>query len=148
MLRAVTGAASIAALLALSGCYYYPPYYPAYPAGVPTAATGQYAAAPATAGSGTSAATAPMPAVPGGPSPDDGQYPGSIYTAPPIAPAYYPAYPAYYPAYPAYYPYGYGGYYGWGGPAISLGFGGYWGERGWGGGRWGGGRWGGGGWRR
>ena len=73
-LAACVGAA---ALLSLSGCYYYPPAY----------------------GYGSSPYYA---------------------TAPAVAPAY-AAYPAY-PVYPAY-SYSY--------PAVSLGFGGYWGGRHW-----------------
>jgi hypothetical protein len=66
---------------------------------------------------------------------------GDTVQAPPIGYAGY-GYPySYYPYYPyAYYPYSYpyGGYYGWYGPSLALGFGGLWGW-GWGGpGPWGG----------
>jgi len=110
--------AAASALLALSGCYYYPAgYAPYYSGPMPVAGTQQETAA---------AQTAPNPAPAAMP---DAQYPGPLYPSPPVAiavPAWpaYPPWPAYYPAYP--YP-----AWGWGAPAISFGFG-YWG----GGGSW------------
>ncbi|MCA8215229.1 hypothetical protein LGN20_15070 [Burkholderia cepacia] len=129
--------------LALGGCYYTSPYgYAPY-----------YAPAPATL---TQREIPVTPAAPGSAASSQ----GSTAVAPPVAdpapvyvaPAYPPPYPYPYPYYaPAYYP----GWYGWGAPAISVGFwggwgGGYWRGRGgywhrpWGGGHWGGGHSGGG----
>ena len=116
--------AAAAALLALSGCYYYPPYAygPYYYGTVPIASAQQEAMV---------TQTAPNPAPAAVP---DAQYPGPLYSSPPVAlavpawpayPAAYPPYPAYPAAYPAYYPWpAYG--WGWGVPAVSFGFG-YWG---------------------
>ncbi|AFQ50873.1 hypothetical protein [Burkholderia cepacia] len=114
------------AVLALSGCYYYPgPYgYAPYYAPVPATVTQRETpVAPASA----------APAVP--PPADDYYAPDPVY----VAPAYVP-YPAYYPAY----------YPGWYGPPVTIGLGfwghwgggyrgGYGGRRPWGGGHWGGG---------
>lgn len=105
-LKRISTLGAAAALLALSGCYYYYPYgyAPYYYGTVPAASTQQESAAPN-----------PSPAaVP------DAQYPGPLYPSPPVAIAV-PAWPAY-PAYPAYYPYP---AWGWGAPAVSFGFG-YW----------------------
>ncbi|WP_321784904.1 hypothetical protein [Paraburkholderia sp. J94] len=135
--KRAASAGAAAALLALSGCYYYAPYgyapySPYYYGAVPAAGTQQETSPYPTAQSpqATHAAQATY-AAPPNPAPaaiPDAQYPGSLTaTAPvwPVWPAYYPAYPAY----PAYYPYP---AWGWGAPAISFGFG-YWGG---GGGHW------------
>ncbi|MGS0890950.1 hypothetical protein ACVBGC_00115 [Burkholderia stagnalis] len=139
------GAVFALAALTLGGCYYtspygYAPYY------TPMAGTlsqretfvGPTSAAP-------SGAVAPNNSTaPAGPPAADVDAQAAAY-APPV----YAAYPYPYPYYsPAYYP----GWYGWGAPAISVGFwggwgGGYWrgrggyGRRPWGGGGhyWGGG---------
>jgi hypothetical protein len=113
---ALTRAAKLgaaAALLALSGCYYYYPYgyAPYYSGAVPAAGTQQETAT-------AQATQAPNPAPAAIP---DAKYPGPLYPSPPVAIAV-PAWPAY-PAYPAYYPYP---AWGWGAPAVSFGFG-YWG---------------------
>ncbi|SAL19169.1 hypothetical protein AWB71_00901 [Caballeronia peredens] len=142
-----TAIAMIAAGMLLSGCYYpygYPPYsaYPSYPV-VGAAYTQQEFSLPAQAASGTMATT------PGATLPPEYQYAVGSYGD------YYPAYPYPYPP-PYYPPYGaYPAYYGYGYPAVSIGFG-YWGGggccwgHGWHGNGWhgGGGGWhgGGGGW--
>ncbi|MDR5750104.1 MULTISPECIES: hypothetical protein [unclassified Caballeronia] len=132
---------ALASAVALSGCYYVGPYgysaYPPYPAYPVVGAAYTQREVPV----GTQSTTEPSgdPAT----AATTTQY---VVAQPPVAystyPAYYPTYP--YPVYPAYYGYGY--------PAISVGFG-YWGGGGccWGGhGGWhgGGGGWhgGGGGW--
>ena len=97
-LKRVKTLGASAALLALSGCYYYYPYgyAPYYYGSVPAAST-QQETAPAQAAEPPNPAPAAMP---------DAKYPGPLYPSPPMAitvPAW-PVYPAY-PAYPAYYPY-------------------------------------------
>lgn len=112
-LKRVSTLGATAALLALSGCYYYYPYgyTPYYYGTVPAASTQQENAL---------SQTHPQASQPPNPAPaaiPDAQYPGPLYPSPPVAiaaPAW-PAYPAYYP-YPAW---------GWGAPAVSFGFG-YW----------------------
>ncbi|MDE1183856.1 hypothetical protein [Paraburkholderia sp.] len=119
-------AAAVALCGSLAGCYYpygyypygYSGYYQTVPVGaaqteVPVGSTNPPPPAPSQAAPPTYAVAQPP-----------------VYVAPP-PPVYYPAYyPAYYPSYPA--------YYGWGGPAISFSFGGYWGGgRGWHGGGYG-----------
>ncbi|WP_044041252.1 hypothetical protein [Caballeronia insecticola] len=146
-----TAISMIAAGMFLSGCYYpygYPAYpaYPSYPV-VGAAYTQQEFSLPAQGASGTVATT------PSATLPPEYQYAVGSYGE------YYPTYPYPYP--PAYYPpyAAYPAYYGYGYPAVSIGFG-YWGGggccwgHGWhgGGGGWhgGGGGWhgggGGGGW--
>lgn len=143
-----------AALLALSGCYYYTPYgyspYPYYYGTVPAMSTQQETDAGVAGSTSTQTSQRPNPAPT---AVADAQYPGPLYPNPPVAvgvPAWpaYPAYPAYYNwpgyySYPAYY--GYGGW-GWGAPAVSFSVGywggGYWGHGGWGHGGWGHGGWG------
>ncbi|VWC31122.1 hypothetical protein [Burkholderia metallica] len=142
-------AAFALATLTLGGCYYtspygYAPYYAPAPAVLSQRESTAVPAAPGTA--------APRPASPPAQAAQAAQT--SPAAAPPVvepapvyvAPVYPPPYPYAYPYYaPAYYP----GWYGWGAPAISVGFwgggwrghGGYW-HRPWGGGHWGGG-WGG-----
>lgn len=119
MLRRVSMLGATAALLALSGCYYYYPYgyTPYYPGTVPAANTQQENAVLQTN------SQAGLPANPAPAAVPDTQYPGPLYPSPPVAVAVpaWPVYPAY-PAYPAYYPYP---AWGWGAPAISFGFG-YW----------------------
>ncbi|NYH13010.1 hypothetical protein [Paraburkholderia bryophila] len=132
-------------VLTLSGCYYpygyypgaYSPYYATVPAGATQQDLGvaqndpaaiqqqqqlqaQQAQSQARSAQQLPPATYATAVVP----------PPPVYVAP-AYPAYYP--PPVYPAYPAYY----GGYPGWYGPSVSIGFGfgGYWGGRGgWGGG--------------
>jgi hypothetical protein len=105
--------------LTLGGCYYTSPYgYAPYYAPAPATLTQrEIPVTPATPGP---AAPGPTSAAAAPPAAD----PASVY----VTPAYPAPYPYPYPYYaPAYYP----GWYGWGAPAISVGF---WG--GWGGGYW------------
>ena len=116
-LKRVSTLGAAAALLTLSGCYYYYPYgyAPYYSGTAPAAGTQQGNAA---------LQTSPQASQPPNPAPaaiPDAQYPGPLYPSPPVAIAV-PAWPAW-PAYPAYYPYP---AWGWGAPAVSFGFG-YWG---------------------
>ncbi|TDN69438.1 hypothetical protein [Paraburkholderia sp. BL10I2N1] len=129
----VSAAAPLAgalAMLSLTGCYYPYGYYPYgyYPGGA------YYATVP------ESAAQHAVPVAPADtamrPSTSAQQYaqgytqPALVAEAPPpvyTVPAY-PAYP-YYQPYPVYAPYpAYPAYYGW--PALSIGFGYYWGGHG------------------
>lgn len=136
--RAASAGAAVV-LLALSGCYYYPPYgyapyssySPYYAGAVPAAGTQQETSVYQTQQAAQSTWTAPPNPAPA--AIPDAQYPGSLTATPPVVVAapMWPVWPAYYPAYPAwpaYYPYP---AWGWGAPSISFGFG-YWG----GGGRW------------
>ncbi|RQH07755.1 hypothetical protein [Paraburkholderia dinghuensis] len=119
LVRSVGWACPLGVGLTLSGCYFYPAGFsaPPYSDSMPVAAGTMH--------------TAPS-AVP------DAQYPGPLYSSPPVAIAV-PAYPVW-SAWPAYYPWpawgwgwGWGGGWGWGwgAPAFSFGFsyrsgGGHW----------------------
>ena len=135
-------------MLTLSGCYYpygyypgaYSPYYATVPAGATQQDLGVAQNDPAAlqqqqqlqAQQAQQAQSQPRAAQQVPPA----TYATAVVPPPPVYVA--PAYPAYYappvyPAYPAYY----GGYPGWYGPSVSIGFGfgGYWGGHGgWGGG--------------
>ncbi|EKS9861086.1 hypothetical protein QDD88_007534, partial [Burkholderia cepacia] len=98
--------------LTLGGCYYtspygYAPYYTPAPATLTQREIPVTPAAPATTSPGPGAAVVD---------------PAPVY----VAPAYPPPYPYPYP-YPYYAPAYYPGWYGWGAPAISVGFWGGWG---------------------